>query len=41
MSNSENIVNELSKLDISLKSNTDLDEKIRFELFLVYMMEGK
>ena len=34
-------LNELSKLDISLKSNTDLDEKIRFELFLVYMMEGK
>lgn len=34
-------LNELSKLDISLKSNTGLDEKIRFELFLVYMMEGK
>lgn len=32
---------ELSDLDISLKSNTDLDERIRFELFLVYMMEGK
>ncbi|MGN1054435.1 MAG: DNA polymerase III subunit delta, partial [Erysipelotrichaceae bacterium] len=34
-------LDELSKLDISLKSNTELDEKIRFELFLVYMMEGK
>lgn len=33
-------LNELSKLDIALKSNSDLDDKLRFELFLINIMEG-